>query len=69
MTAKQLKALYLKQSVALALTARKIADMDPTGKFSTLDVHNYSGSAPVVIQIFATCPGTDLRGSASQREI
>lgn len=69
MTAKQLKALYRKQSVALALTARKIADMHPTGKFSTLDVHNYSDSAPVVIQTFATCPGTDLRGSASQREI
>ena len=60
MTAKQLKALYLKQSVALALTARKIADMDPKGKFSSLDVCNFSGSAPVVIQLFATCPGTDL---------
>lgn len=69
MTAKQLKALYLKQSVALALTARKIADMDPTGKLSSLDVYNFSGSAPVVIQLFATCPGTDLRGSASQRDI
>ena len=69
MTAKQLKALYLKQSVALALTARKIADMDPTGKFSTLDVYNFSGQAPVVIQTFATCPGTDLSGSASQRDI
>ncbi|MDY3228103.1 MAG: hypothetical protein SOW92_00460 [Kiritimatiellia bacterium] len=69
MTAKQLKALYLKQSVALALTARKIADMHPTGKFSSLDVYNFSGSAPVVIQLFATCPGTDLSGSASQRDI
>ena len=69
MTAKQLKALYLKQSAALASTARKIADMDPTGKFSSLDVHNYSDSAPVVMQIFATCPGTDLSGSASQRDI
>ena len=69
MTAKQLKARYLKQSVDLALTARKIADMDPTGKFSSLDVHNFSGSAPVVIQLFATCPGTDLSGSASQRDI
>lgn len=69
MTAKQLKALYLKQSVALASTARKIADMDPTGKFSAIDVYNYSGSAPVVIQLFATCPGTDLSGSASQRDI
>lgn len=69
MTAKQLKALYRKQSAALATTARKIADMDPAGKFSTLDVHNFSGSAPVVIQIFATCPGTDLSGSASQRDI
>ena len=69
MTAKQLKARYLKQSTALASTARKIADMDPTGKFSSLDVHNFSGSAPVVIQLFATCPGTDLSGSASQRDI
>jgi len=69
MTAKQLKALYRKQSAALATTARKIADMDPTGEFSTLDVHNFSGSAPVVIQIFATCPGTDLSDSASQRDI
>ena len=72
MTAKQLKELYRKQSAALASTARKIADMDPTGKFSSLDVHNYSnysGSAPVVIQTFATCPGTDLSGSASQRDI
>ena len=60
MTAKKLKALYLKQSIALASTARKIADMHPTGKFSTLDVYNFSGSAPVVIQLFATCPGTDL---------
>ena len=68
MTAKQLKALYLKQSAALASTARKIADMDPTGKFSSLDVHNYSGSAPVVMQLFATCPGTVLSGSASPRE-
>lgn len=69
MTAKKLKALYLKQSVALALTARKIADMDPKGKFSTLDVYNFSGQAPVVIQLFATCPGSDLSGSASQRDI
>ena len=69
MTAKQLKALYLKQSVALALTARKIADMNPTGKFSSIDVYNFSGSAPVVIQLFATCPGTDLSGSVSQRDI
>lgn len=69
MTAKQLKALYLKQIDALALTARKIADMDPTGKFSSLDVYNFSGSAPVVIQLFATCPGSDLSGSASQRDI
>lgn len=69
MTAKQLKGLYRRQSAALATTARKIADMDPAGKFSALDVHNYSGSAPVVIQIFATCPGTDLSGSASQRDI
>ena len=69
MTAKQLKALYRQQSAALASTARKIADMDPTGKFSSLDVHNYSGSAPVVIQAFATCPGTDLCGSASRRDI
>ena len=69
MTDKKLKALYRKQSDALALTARKIADMDPTGKFSSLDVHNFSGSAPVVIQLFATCPGTDLSGSASQRDI
>lgn len=67
MTAKQLKALYLKQSAALATTARKIADMDPAGKFSTLDVHNYYGSAPVVIQTFATRPGTDLSGSAPLR--
>jgi len=65
MTAKQLKGLYRKQNAALASTARKIADMDPAGKFSTLDVHNYYGSAPVVIQTFATCPGTDLSGSAS----
>ena len=69
MTAKQLKALYRKQSYALGLTARKIADMDPTGKFATLDVHNFSGLAPVVVQIFATCPGTCLSGSASQRDI
>lgn len=69
MTAKQLKALYRKQSEAIALTARKIADMDPTGKFSSLDVHNFSGPAPVVVQIFATCPGTDLSGFASQRDI
>lgn len=62
MTAKQLKELYRKQSAALASTARKIADMDPTGIFSSLDVHNYSGNAPVVIQTFATCPGTDLKG-------
>ena len=68
-SAAYLKGLYRRQSAALATTARKIADMDPTGKFSTLDVHNYSGSAPVVIQIFATCPGTDLSGSASQRDI
>lgn len=67
MTAKQLKELYRRQSAALASTARKIADMDPTGKFSTLNVNNYSGSAPVVIQIFATCPGTDLGGSATLR--
>jgi len=69
MTAEQLRALYRKQSAALASTARKIADMDPTGKISTLDVHNYSGSAPVVVQVFATCPGTDLSGSVSQRDI
>ena len=69
MTAKQLKALYLKQSVALASTARKIADMDPIGKFASIDVYNFSDSAPVVIQLFATCPGTDLSGSASQRDI
>jgi len=68
MTAKQLKALYRKQSAALASTARKIADMDPTGKFSSLDVHNHSGSAPVVMQIFATCPGTVFSVSASPRE-
>ena len=66
-TDSDLKELYRKQSAALASTARKIADMDPTGKFSSLDVHNYSGSAPVVIQIFATCPGTDLGGSATLR--
>ena len=69
MTAKQLKELYRKQSANLASTARKIADMDPTGKFSTLVVHHFSGSAPVVIQVFATCPGTDLSDSASQRDI
>lgn len=57
-----LKGLYRKQSAALASTARKMADMDPRGKFSSLDVHNYSGNAPVVIQTFATCPGTDLKG-------
>ena len=67
MTAKQLKALYRKQSVALATTARKIADMDPAGKFSALDVHDFYGPAPVVIQTFATCPGTDLGVSASLR--
>lgn len=61
MTAEPLKELYRKQSAALASIARKISDMDPTGKFSTLDVHNYSGNAPVVIQTFATCPGTDLK--------
>lgn len=60
MTAKQLQELYLKQIAAVSSTARMIADMDPTGKFSSLDVHHYPGSAPVVIQIFATCPGTDL---------
>ena len=69
MTAKQLNELYRKQSAELARTARKIADMDPTGKFSALDVHNYYGDAPVVIQTFATCPGTDLSGSAPQRDI
>ena len=69
MTAKQLKALYRRQSADLAATARKIADMDPTGKYSSLDVHNYSGSAPVVIQTFATCPGTDLSGTAPLRDI
>ena len=62
MTAKQLQELYHKQIAAVSSTARMIADMDPTGKFSSLDVHNYSGSAPVVIQTFATCPGTDLKG-------
>ena len=69
MTAKQLEALYRKQSADLASTARKIADMDLTGRFASLDVHNYSGSAPVIIQTFATRPGTDLSGSASQRDI
>ena len=69
MTAKQLKELYRKQSAALATTARKIADMDPAGKFSALDVHDFYGPAPVVIQIFATCPGTDLSWSASQNAI
>ena len=69
MTVNQLKALYRRQSAALALTARKIADKDPSGKFSALDVHNYSGSAPVVIETFATCPGTDISGSVSQRDI
>lgn len=69
MTAKQLEALYRKQSADLASTARKIADMDLIGKFASLDVYNYSGSAPVVIQTFATCPGTDLSGSASRRDI
>ncbi len=64
-----LKGLYRRQSAALATTARKIADMDPAGKFSALDVHDFYGPAPVVIQIFATCPGTDLSGSASQRDI
>ena len=68
MTAKQLKELYRKQSAALASTARKIADMNPTCEFSMLDVHNFSGSAPVIIQLFATRPGTDLSGSASQRD-
>ena len=67
MTAKRLKELYRKQSADLALTARKIADMDPKDMYSSLDVHNYSGSAPVVIQTFATCPGTDLSGSAPLR--
>ena len=67
MTAEQLKALYRRQSAALALTARNIADMDPTGQFSSLDVHNYSSNAPVVMQIFATCPDTDLSGSAPLR--
>ena len=67
MTAEQLKELYREQSAALASIARKIADMDPTGMFSSLDVQNYSGSAPVVIQTFATCPGTDLSGSAPLR--
>ena len=43
--------------------------MDLTGRFASLDVHNYSGSAPVIIQTFATRPGTDLSGSASQRDI
>lgn len=62
MTAKQLKELYRIQSAALASTARMLADMEPTGKFSSLDVYNYSGNAPVVIQTFATCPGTDLKG-------
>ena len=69
MAAKQLEELYRKQSAALASTARKMAGMDPTGKFSALYVHSFSGSAPVVIQIFATCPGTDLSGPASQRDI
>ena len=68
MTAKQLKELYRKQSAALASTARKIADMNPTGEWSVLDVHYFSGNAPVIIQLFATRPGTDLSGSASQRD-
>ena len=67
MTAQQLKELYREQSAALASTARKIADMEPTGKFSSLDVHNSSSSAPVIIQTFATCPGTNLSGSAPLR--
>ena len=58
---KELKARYLRKSVELARIARQLADMDPSSKFSSLDVHHFSDDAPVIIQTFATPPGTDLR--------
>jgi hypothetical protein len=58
---KELKARYFRKSAELARIARQLADMDPSSKFSSLDVHHFSGDAPVITQTFATPPGTDLR--------
>ena len=54
----KLVARFRKQCVALAKTARQIADADASHKYSSLDIHHFSGHAPVVIQTFATEPGT-----------
>ena len=56
----KLVARFRKQCVALAKTARQIADADASHHYASLDVHNFSGAAPVVIQTFATEPGTNF---------
>ena len=65
----KLVARFRQQCLALAKTARQIADADAKHQFVSLDVVNFPGAAPVVIQTFATEPGSDLSGSASPRDI
>ena len=47
---------FRRQCAALAKTARQIADAEAPHKYASLNVHNFSGDAPVVIQTFATEP-------------
>ena len=63
----KLVARFRQQCMALAKTARQIADADASHQYASLDVCGFSGAAPVVIQTFATEPGTDLSGSARQK--
>jgi len=60
----KLVARFRKQCVALAKTARQIADADASHQYVSLDIHNFSGAAPVVIQTFATEPGTNFNEAA-----
>ena len=56
----KLVARFRQQCIALSKTARQIADASASRQFVSLDVHNFSGAAPVVIQTFATEPGTNF---------
>ena len=54
----KLVARFRQQCAALARTARQIADEDASHQYLSLGIHHFPGHAPVVIQTFATVPGT-----------
>ena len=61
MSAKELlEARFRWQCEELSKTARQLADMDASHMHTGIDVRNYPGDAPVLLQIFAAPPGTNF---------